>query len=108
MKSVCHRVMATLVTTTAVIVLAAVLPSASHGVAGASATKKFRLPAITHIWNIVLENEDYATTFGDPSADPYLAATLPSEGALLENYYGTGHESNDNYISLRVRPAPQP
>ena len=24
----------------------------------------------------------------------------PSQGALLENYYATGHESNDNYISL--------
>ena len=48
----------------------------------------------------MLENEDYATTFGDPSADPYLATTLPSQGALLENYYATGHESNDNYISL--------
>jgi hypothetical protein len=49
---------------------------------------------------IVLENESYASTFGDPSADPYLAQTLPGEGALLANYYATGHESNDNYISL--------
>ena len=48
----------------------------------------------------MLENENYASTFGTPSADPYLASTLPKRGALLENYYGTGHESNDNYISL--------
>jgi hypothetical protein len=57
-------------------------------------------PSISHIWNIVLENENYASTFGNPAADPYLANTLPAMGALLENYYGTGHESNDNYISL--------
>ena len=49
---------------------------------------------------IVLENQSYASTFGDPAADPYLAQTLPAQGALLENYYATGHESNDNYISL--------
>ena len=49
---------------------------------------------------IVLENEDYSSAFGDPSGDPYLAQTLPSQGALLEDYYATGHESNDNYISL--------
>jgi phosphatidylinositol-3-phosphatase len=29
-----------------------------------------------------------------------LASTLPGEGALLTEYYGTGHESNDNYISM--------
>jgi hypothetical protein len=63
-------------------------------------TRPFKLPEINHVFVIVLENESYAGTFGDPAADPYLATTLPSEGALLENYYGTGHESNDNYISL--------
>jgi phosphatidylinositol-3-phosphatase len=59
-----------------------------------------RVVHIRHIWNIVLENEDYASTFGSPAADPYLARTLPSEGALLKDYFATGHESNDNYISL--------
>ena len=57
---------------------------------------------------IVLENEGYSSTFGEPSSDPYLASTLPAQGALLENYYATGHESNDNYISLDLRPAAQP
>jgi hypothetical protein len=59
-----------------------------------------RLPKVKHVWVIVLENQGYATTFGNPTADPYLAQTLPAEGALLENYYATGHESNDNYVSL--------
>jgi hypothetical protein len=63
-------------------------------------TKPFKLPRVKHVFVIVLENKGYETTFGNPAADPYLAQTLPGQGALLENYYATGHESNDNYISL--------
>src|SRR5437879_1206636 len=65
-----------------------------------NARAAFKLPRIKHVWVIVLENEGYAATFGEPNADPYLAQTLPSEGALLEDYFATGHASNDNYISL--------
>jgi phospholipase C len=57
-------------------------------------------PPVRHVFVIMLENEDYASTFGDPSAFPYLAGTLTRQGALLSDYYATGHESNDNYISL--------
>jgi phosphatidylinositol-3-phosphatase len=57
-------------------------------------------PKVKHVWVIMLENEGYAATFGNPAADPYLAQTLPAQGALLENYYATGHASNDNYVSL--------
>jgi phosphatidylinositol-3-phosphatase len=59
-----------------------------------------KLPLIRHVFDIVLENNDYSATFGTPSNDPYLAQTLPGEGALLENYYATGHFSNDNYIAM--------
>jgi hypothetical protein len=58
------------------------------------------LPGIRHVFVIMLENEGYDQTFGDPSSDPYLASTLPGEGALLENYYGVGHFSNDNYVGF--------
>jgi hypothetical protein len=68
--------------------------------AGAVKPKPFKLPKIKHVFVIVLENQSYESTFGDPAADPYLAQTLPAQGALLENYYATGHESNDNYISM--------
>ena len=48
------------------------------------------------------ERDGYASTFGSsPAADPYLATTLPSKGALLKNYYGIGHFSNDNYDAHR-------
>ena len=62
-------------------------------------------------WRGVLSGllqEGYAATFGNPTADPYLAKTLPSQGALLSEYYGTGHESNDNYISLVSGQPPNP
>lgn len=54
---------------------------------------------IGHVWVVMLENESYANSFGATTA-PYLAKTLPAMGALLKNYYGTGHVSLDNYISL--------
>jgi hypothetical protein len=57
-------------------------------------------PRIGHIFVITLENQGYAQTFGNPSADPYLASTLPAQGALLTQYYGTAHESNPNYIAM--------
>jgi phosphatidylinositol-3-phosphatase len=68
----------------------------------------FKPPRVRHIFVIVLENEDYESTFGSPGEDPYLAQTLPAEGALLENYYATGHESNDNYVSLVSGQPPNP
>lgn len=56
---------------------------------------------VGHVFVIVLENKGYETTFGaSPSAAPYLTQTLPSQGALLENYYGTAHNSQPNYIAM--------
>jgi hypothetical protein len=64
------------------------------------------LSPIRHVFIIVLENESAATTFGPNSPAPYLAKTLTAEGAYLPNYYGTGHASNDNYISMISGQAP--
>ncbi|MCU4187310.1 alkaline phosphatase family protein [Acidiferrimicrobium sp. IK] len=80
---------------------------ATRAVAAPAATAS-GLPPITHVWNIVLENQDYASTFGNPSADPYLAQTLPAMGALVPNYYGVGHESNDNYLAMVSGQPPNP
>lgn len=74
-------------------------PSASPGTAGV-------LRAVRHVWLIDLENQGYAQTFGDPSADPYLARALPRMGALLENYYAIGHSSAANYIAQISGQAP--
>ncbi len=73
-----------------------------------TAAASFRLPRVRHVFVILLENQGYGATFGNPTADPYLAQTLPAQGALLESYFATGHESNDNYISLVSGQPPNP
>ncbi|MDE0856567.1 MAG: phosphoesterase, partial [Nevskia sp.] len=55
---------------------------------------------IGHVFVLILENEDYTNSFGSSTAAPYLSQTLPAKGALLKNYYGIGHNSNDNYIAM--------
>jgi hypothetical protein len=62
--------------------------------------------AIKHVWLIILENKSYDETFTGLNQNSYLWQTLPEQGALLTNYYGTGHFSMDNYISLVSGQAP--
>src|SRR5580704_4816702 len=56
--------------------------------------------AIKHVWLIILENKSYDATFTGLNNNTYLWQTLPFQGVLLKNYYGTGHFSLDNYVSL--------
>ena len=63
---------------------------------------------IKHVWLIILENKSYDATFTGLNNNTYLWRTLPSQGVLLKNYYGTGHASLDNYISLVSGQATQP
>ncbi len=63
---------------------------------------------IKHVFVIMLENKSYSDTFGTSVQDPYLQKTLVPQGALLTEYYGTGHVSLDNYISLNSGQAPTP
>jgi hypothetical protein len=55
---------------------------------------------IKHVFVIVLENEDYNTTFGPASKAPYLARKLAARGVLLRQYFGTVHLSVGNYIAM--------
>jgi phosphatidylinositol-3-phosphatase len=61
---------------------------------------------VKHVFIIVLENKNYSDTFGTSTQDPYLQKTLVPMGGLLTQYYGTGHVSLDNYISLISGQAP--
>jgi hypothetical protein len=79
--------------------LTAVLLSAC-GSGSAQVRRTYKLPPVKHVFVIMLENESYGSTFGDPAAYPYLAGKLVKRGVLLKNYYATGHDSNDNYISI--------
>jgi phosphatidylinositol-3-phosphatase len=55
---------------------------------------------IGHVFVIVLENEGFDVTFGPNSPAKFLSQTLPSQGVMLNQYYGTGHVSLDNYIAM--------
>jgi phosphatidylinositol-3-phosphatase len=61
---------------------------------------------INHVLVIELENEGYAATWGAGSPATYLNGTLRKEGVLLQNYYGIGHNSLDNYIAEVSGQAP--
>src|SRR3978361_572034 len=59
------------------------------------------------VWLIILENKSYDATFTGLNQNSYLWKPLPSQGALLTNYYGTGHSSMDNYLSMVSGQAPE-
>jgi hypothetical protein len=86
--------------------LAAVSSCSSAALPAGSASANATPPPIGHVFIIVLENESASTTFGSESAAPYLSKTLTTKGAFLPNYYGIGHNSNDNYIAMISGQAP--
>jgi hypothetical protein len=79
-----------------------------HSGISTNAPDGYRPPPIRHVWLIILENKSFEATFTGLNQDSYLWKTLPSYGVLLRQYYGTGHYSNDNYISLAGGQAPNP
>jgi hypothetical protein len=78
----------------------------------ASASRKdslgIRSGKIKHVWLIILENKSYDASFTGLNKNTYLWQTLPSQGVLLKNYFGTGHFSLDNYVSMVSGQAAQP
>jgi len=66
-----------------------------NGAGGAS-----KLPAIKHVFVIMLDDQPYATVFGPSSQAPYLAHTLEKKGALLVRYYAVAHEQLANEVAL--------
>ena len=71
-----------------------------------SRRRERRSEEIKHVWLIIEENKSYDETFTGLNQNSYLWQTLPEQGALLTHYYGTGHFSMDNYISLVSGQAP--
>jgi len=87
--------------------------SASSGKATASAAAfkdelGIKPGKIKHVWLIILENKSFDASFTGLNKNTYLWQTLPTQGVLLKNYYGTGHFSLDNYISMVSGQATQP
>jgi hypothetical protein len=65
----------------------------------ADAAGSASLPAAGHVFVINLENKGYDQTWGPGSAAPYLSTTLRSRGVLLNQYFGTAHNSLPNYVA---------
>jgi hypothetical protein len=61
---------------------------------------KAKLPAIKHVFVVMLGDEPYATAFGPASPAHYLSGTLEKEGQLLVRYYAVAHEGLANEIAL--------
>jgi phosphatidylinositol-3-phosphatase len=73
---------------------------AMHAFASARRSTQSSMPPIRHVFLITLENKSFSSTFSPHSEAPYLAHALTAKGALLTQYYGTGHDSLDNYIAM--------
>lgn len=67
---------------------------------GAAAPASAALPPIKHVFIIVLENENFESSFGPGSPAPYLAKELTAQGAFVPNYYATTHLSQGNYLAM--------
>ena len=104
-----RRPLAVVLAAVAVVALAAVaLVRAGFGQASAADQTPQYLPKSSHVFVINLENKGYDETWGPASQAPYLSQTLRSQGALLNSYYGTGHNSLDNYVSQISGQGPNP
>jgi hypothetical protein len=92
---------------TLVLLLVGAAPVAGAAPNGSHVTRAALPPGkINHILVIELENEGYQATFGPGSPATYLNGTLRKKGELLQNYYGIGHDSLDNYIAQVSGQAP--
>ncbi|MDN4643342.1 alkaline phosphatase family protein [Arthrobacter sp. PsM3] len=66
------------------------------------------LPGAKHVFVINLENKGYDETWSPASAAPYLSQTLRAQGVLLNQYFGTAHNSQPNYVAQISGQGPNP
>jgi hypothetical protein len=84
----------------------ATAPGATSSATALSQTASLATGAIKHVFIVVVENQDIVSTYGPGTPATYLADTLTSMGAFLNQYYGIGHASLDNYIAMISGIAP--
>lgn len=58
------------------------------------------LPAVSHVFVIMLADQGYEAAFGPNSSLPYLASTLRGQGELLSDYYAVAGGDLANEIAL--------
>jgi phosphatidylinositol-3-phosphatase len=66
------------------------------------------LPAIKHVFLIVLSSQEYNQTFGQTGNDPYLGKTLARQGETLVNYYAVADSPLANEIAMISGQGPNP
>jgi hypothetical protein len=103
-----RRAPLTLATSLAVAALGVLTTCAPVGAKSPAGVVRAALPPgkINHVLVLDFENEGYAATFGPGSPATYLNGTLRAKGELLQNYYGIGHASLDNYVAQVSGQAP--
>jgi hypothetical protein len=79
--------------------------AATAPMGGKAAPPRQAIPAIDHVFLIILENEGYHVTFGADSPARYLNR-LKNQGAVARNYFATSHFSLGNYITMISGQAP--
>ncbi len=100
------------------------LALAALALSPSTSSAAYQPPPIRHVWVIVLENASFNTptcsvpgrqcqspfngTVNGKSYSPYLRDTLTKQGNLLTQYWGTGHNSLDNYIAMVSGQSPTP
>jgi phosphatidylinositol-3-phosphatase len=65
-----------------------------------AATAAPKLPAIKHVFVLMLSDEPYAAVFGPASSAHYLSHTLERRGVLLVHYDAVAHEELASEIAL--------
>jgi hypothetical protein len=83
--------------------------SPASGAGGSTTTPNLHgLPAIHHVFLIVLADQGFKQTFGFASQDAYLSKTLPATGELIDNYYAVAGSELANEIALLSGQGPTP
>jgi photosystem II stability/assembly factor-like uncharacterized protein len=102
------RVRSLVVAVLVAVAASAVAGLSASGPAALAADTSVTLPPVRHVFIINLENLSYERDTFNAALSPYIATLLPKQGVLLENYYGIGHNSLDNYIAQISGQAPNP
>src|SRR5580765_157211 len=68
------------------------------------------VPRYDHVFTIVLENQNYDTTWNTPApgGGPTYLQSLRSQGAFASQYYGVSHVSAGNYMAMTSGVLPNP
>ncbi len=57
------------------------------------------VPAFDHVFMIMMENTNYSEVIGDSTDAPFINSLL-ANGALMTNYSGVYHPSDENYLAI--------